>query len=86
MQIHEIRVDHIGEDSRAAKLSREVQAELGEEVNLQTTDVYYIEGVDAAQADENLTAWDAGSVEAGPKQVIIDPKNLVFAGKTLGVR
>jgi len=31
-------------------------------------------------------SWNAGTVEDGPKQVIIQPKNLVFQGDTLGVR
>lgn len=34
----------------------------------------------------NLKAWVAGSVEAGPKQVIIEPLNLTFAGDSLEVR
>lgn len=33
-----------------------------------------------------LKAWIAGKVEAGPKQVIIEPKNLTFGGETLEVR
>jgi phosphoribosylformylglycinamidine cyclo-ligase len=33
-----------------------------------------------------LTAWDAGRVEAGPKQVIIEPKNITYSGERLGVR
>lgn len=33
-----------------------------------------------------LRAWKAGRVEAGPKQVIIEPKNITFAGDTLEVR
>ncbi|MDB5165045.1 MAG: phosphoribosylformylglycinamidine cyclo-ligase [Candidatus Saccharibacteria bacterium] len=33
-----------------------------------------------------LQAWIAGTVEAGPKQVIIEPKNITFAGDTLEVR
>lgn len=31
-------------------------------------------------------AWDAGGVEAGPKQVIIEPLDVVLAGTTLAVR
>lgn len=34
----------------------------------------------------NLKSWNAGVVEAGPKQVIIQPKNIIFAAETLGVR
>lgn len=33
-----------------------------------------------------LTAIVAGSVETGSKQVVIEPKNIIFKGKTLGVR
>jgi phosphoribosylformylglycinamidine cyclo-ligase len=40
----------------------------------------------AVAADQGLIAWQAGDVEAGPKQVIIEPKGLVFSGNSLGVR
>lgn len=33
-----------------------------------------------------LKAWVAGVVEAGPKQLLIKPKNLSFGGDSLGVR
>lgn len=33
-----------------------------------------------------LKAWAAGRVEAGPKQVIIEPLGITFAGDSLGVR
>jgi len=33
-----------------------------------------------------LKTWIAGTVTAGPKQVIIQPKNITFAGSTLEVR
>ncbi len=33
-----------------------------------------------------LKAWVAGTVEEGPKQVTITPKNITFAGETLEVR
>lgn len=33
-----------------------------------------------------LKAWKAGKVEKGPKRVIIEPKNIVFEGASLGVR
>jgi phosphoribosylformylglycinamidine cyclo-ligase len=33
-----------------------------------------------------LKAWIAGRVETGPKQVVIKPKNISFAGETLEVR
>jgi phosphoribosylformylglycinamidine cyclo-ligase len=31
-------------------------------------------------------SWVAGTVKAGPKQVIIKPKNIIFEGSSLGVR
>jgi phosphoribosylformylglycinamidine cyclo-ligase len=37
-------------------------------------------------AEEGLKAWLAGSVEAGPKQVVIEPKGITFAGDSLEVR
>jgi phosphoribosylformylglycinamidine cyclo-ligase len=37
-------------------------------------------------ADCGLKAWVAGTVEDGPKQVVIKPKNITFAGETLEVR
>lgn len=37
-------------------------------------------------ADCGLKAWDAGRVEVGSKQVVIEPKNITFAGDSLGVR
>ena len=33
-----------------------------------------------------LQAWDAGIVEEGPKQVIIEPLSITYAGDSLGVR
>jgi phosphoribosylformylglycinamidine cyclo-ligase len=35
---------------------------------------------------QGLKAWIAGRVEAGPKQVVIEPKHITFAGDTLEVR
>lgn len=37
-------------------------------------------------AAQNLKAWVAGTVEEGPKQVIIKPKDITFSGNTLEVR
>jgi phosphoribosylformylglycinamidine cyclo-ligase len=34
----------------------------------------------------NLKAWHAGRVEPGPKQVVIEPKQITFKGDSLGVR
>jgi phosphoribosylformylglycinamidine cyclo-ligase len=44
------------------------------------------EAVVKIAADCDLKAWVAGTVEAGPKQVVIKPKNITFAGETLEVR
>lgn len=37
-------------------------------------------------AQQNLQAWIAGEVQAGPKQVVIEPNHITFAGESLGVR
>jgi phosphoribosylformylglycinamidine cyclo-ligase len=37
-------------------------------------------------AEENLKAWIAGEVKEGPKQVIIKPKDITFAGDSLEMR
>jgi phosphoribosylformylglycinamidine cyclo-ligase len=37
-------------------------------------------------ADHGLEAWHAGTVEVGPKQVIIEPLDLVFNAASLAVR
>lgn len=37
-------------------------------------------------AQENLKAWIAGEVQAGPKQVVIEPKDITFAADSLEVR
>lgn len=34
----------------------------------------------------NLKSWDCGTVEDGPRKVIIKPKNIVFEGETLDLR
>lgn len=44
------------------------------------------EQVVAAAAEHGLQAWAAGTVEEGPKQVIIEPKSITFGGDTLEVR
>jgi phosphoribosylformylglycinamidine cyclo-ligase len=41
--------------------------------------------VQAAQA-EGVPAWVAGRVEAGPKQVVVEPLGLVFGGESLSLR
>ncbi len=35
---------------------------------------------------QGFLAWDAGAVEEGPKQVIIEPKGIVFSADTLAIR
>lgn len=37
-------------------------------------------------AAQKLKAWVAGTVESGPKQVVIKPKNITFGGDSLEVR
>jgi phosphoribosylformylglycinamidine cyclo-ligase len=37
-------------------------------------------------AQSGLQAWVAGRVEAGPKQVVIEPLNITFAADSLEVR
>lgn len=44
------------------------------------------EAVVKIAADCKLKAWVAGTVEAGPKQVVIKPKNITFTGDSLEVR
>jgi phosphoribosylformylglycinamidine cyclo-ligase len=39
-----------------------------------------------AALDCGLEAWAAGTVEQGPQQVVIKPKNITFEGDSLGVR
>jgi phosphoribosylformylglycinamidine cyclo-ligase len=39
-----------------------------------------------AAVDCGLEAWNAGIVEHGPQQVVIKPKDITFAGDSLGVR
>lgn len=36
--------------------------------------------------EQGLKAWNAGEVQAGSKQVVIEPKNITFASESLGVR
>jgi phosphoribosylformylglycinamidine cyclo-ligase len=40
----------------------------------------------AIAREQGIAAWVAGSVEAGPKQVVIEPLALTFAGDDLHVR
>ena len=51
----------------------------------------YVPAVQAKQVVEiaakvNLKAWVAGEVREGPKQIVIEPKNITFAGDSLEVR
>ncbi len=45
-----------------------------------------IEKAKSLAEKHNLKAWNAGTVEKGPKQVIIKQKNITFEAETLGVR
>ena len=45
-----------------------------------------VEKIIESAKKENLKAWHVGTVEAGEKQVIIKPKDIVFKGETLQVR
>ncbi len=45
-----------------------------------------IDRVLSISAKNGFQAWHAGNVETGPKQVIVEPRGLVFPGSTLGVR
>lgn len=44
------------------------------------------ERVVAAAKKQNLKAWVAGRVKAGPRQVIIKPKNVILEGDSMAVR
>jgi phosphoribosylformylglycinamidine cyclo-ligase len=51
----------------------------------------YVAGGDAERTvaiarQQGVEAWIAGRVEAGPKQVVIEPLGLTFAGDDLHVR
>lgn len=44
------------------------------------------DAVVVAAKNVGLEAWAAGEVQKGPKQVVIEPKNITFKGESLGVR
>ena len=51
----------------------------------------FVAAADAARTVEiaraaGVQAWAAGTVEAGPKQVVLEPLQLVFGGDDLHVR
>jgi phosphoribosylformylglycinamidine cyclo-ligase len=46
----------------------------------------HAERVMSVAAECGLQSWLAGRVEAGPRQVVIEPLGIVFGGSTLGVR
>jgi phosphoribosylformylglycinamidine cyclo-ligase len=51
----------------------------------------YVPADQAAKVQEiakqcGFKSWNAGTVQAGPKQVVIEPLNITFAGETLEVR
>ncbi|MBI2330242.1 phosphoribosylformylglycinamidine cyclo-ligase [Candidatus Daviesbacteria bacterium] len=45
-----------------------------------------IEKAQAIAAKHNLKSWNAGVIQGGPKQVIIEPKDITFKAETLGIR
>lgn len=45
-----------------------------------------VEKTSAIAEKNNLKSWNAGVVQEGPKQVIIQPKNITFGAETLEVR
>src|SRR3989344_2755891 len=52
---------------------------------------FYVSSAQAALVQEiakkrNFMTWDAGIVEEGPKQVIIEPKGIIFSEDTLQIR
>jgi phosphoribosylformylglycinamidine cyclo-ligase len=51
----------------------------------------FVPAGDAARAvqaahDAGVSAWIAGAVEAGPKQLVIEPLGLTFGGDALALR
>jgi phosphoribosylformylglycinamidine cyclo-ligase len=51
----------------------------------------YVPAADAARvveiaAAQGLAAWDAGRVEAGAREVVIEPLGVRYAGDTLALR
>jgi len=49
-------------------------------------DPHYAKQVQDIATSLGYKSWDAGVVEKGEKQVIIEPKNIVFSRKTLAIR
>lgn len=45
-----------------------------------------VKKVQEISSKNNLKSWDAGVVEKGPRQVIIKEKDIIFEGKSLGIR
>lgn len=88
-------IDHVPEVPEIfefiAEKSVNTAAEMYGNYNMGTGYAVYVplaevDAVIKVAAELKLQAWRFGSVEAGPKQVIIKPKDIVFKGDTLGVR
>lgn len=45
-----------------------------------------VKAQETARVNHGFETWKAGWVEEGPRRVVIQPKNIIFEGKTLGVR
>ncbi|MBI2315299.1 phosphoribosylformylglycinamidine cyclo-ligase [Candidatus Daviesbacteria bacterium] len=46
----------------------------------------HMEKAQAIITKNNLKSWNAGTIENGPKQVVLKPKDITFTAETLGVR
>ena len=67
------------------------EAEMYSTFNMGAGYAVYLPRHDAEKAQQitaklGLKSWIAGVVEAGPRQVVIQPKNIVFKGESLQVR
>jgi len=80
-EIFDFIAEHAGNDTREMYGNYNMGA--GYSVYVPAQDA---EKVVAAAAEVGLQAWNAGAVETGPKQVIIEPLDITFAGETLEVR
>ena len=74
-----------------AKQANNDETEMYGNYNMGAGYAIYLPAAQAEQAVQvakqcGLAAWQAGRVEAGAKQVVIEPKGITFQGETLGVR
>jgi len=74
-----------------AKYSGNDEAEMYGNYNMGAGYAIYLPKEDALKAQKIATklgfkSWVAGSVEKGPKQVVIEPKNITFKSDALSVR